>query len=547
MAIIDWPLTIMAAASASTPAASSTSAAPSSAGRSTGHPAAGRSTGHPAAAAAAAGQASHPSSPQSGPPRKHRAVARHVDERNEEARADGEPPETRERRTHLHVLDHGVADKRPRVATRPDDARDAADGRRLHERHETVGAALGGLNGDTPEDEDGEGAPRAVGLVGPVGEDEHQDPLHDRLQEQRPDTPAHRPPLVGVIGHPPAEGAREKVGQAEAPADKRALLLRHGKRLREVQRDLPVDHQLQPEAEHVHHEQDPHAPVGRRDLEGASSDGRGLGSGVAAAIVRLVRRLLGLALLQLRVVAIGAVVREEVDGEASEEDDAGGPRERRAPRGVVVVARRLEPAEAERDHNQRRAAPEVAPPGGGGVGEADDVGVEHERRPELGEHEGAADEADERAHDEELPEVLDEHREEPRDAEHDEHARVREPHAEPVSDGAADDTDDDGEGDRHDGGGGRVRRGDADAAAAHADAVVEGRADLAALVLRHGVAEDIREVGEARRADVAGGVLALGFPQRRHEGGDVEPHEEANEERERREPESAHVRALERA
>ena len=140
------------------------------------------------------------------------------------------------------------------------------------------------------------------------------------------------------------------------------------------------------------------------------------------------------------------------------------------------------------------------------------------------------------AYHEELAEVLDEAREEARDAEHDEHRSVRQPHTKPVGDGPADDADDDGEGDGDDGGGGRVVAGDADAAAAHADAAVVGRAYFACLVSRQRIALSIREYGEAVRADVATRVRALRLLEGTHQGRDGEPHEEADEEREGREP-----------
>ena len=92
----------------------------------------------------------------------------------------------------------------------------------------------------------------------------------------------HRVLLVGVVGHPATERAREDVGETEAPANERAFLLVHGVGLREVERDLAVDHQLEPEGEHVHDEEDPDAPVGRGDLQRAPRDRRGLGGRVAA-------------------------------------------------------------------------------------------------------------------------------------------------------------------------------------------------------------------------------------------------------------------------
>lgn len=146
-------------------------------------------------------------------------------------------------------------------------------------------------------------------------------------------------------------------------------------------------------------------------------------------------------------IAVGEVLAEDEDEEADTDVHEPRDEEGEAPGSEGGGAGLADDVVDEGHDELGGPAAHVAPPGGGAVGEADDLAVEHGGHPVLAWDEGGEGEADEEAHGDVAGGVGDEgHAEDGGGGEHDEEdAPVA--GAEHVTDGAHDETGEDGAGD----------------------------------------------------------------------------------------------------
>ena len=339
-----------------------------------------------------------------------------------------------------------VAEKGSHVAARTDDACDAADSRGKHVRDDGEATALSHVGERSPEDQVDEETAAAHVARGESREADETEAHAERLDEQSPQAAADAVPSVEEVRPVASQAPHAEVEEAKDRADGAGVLLGHAEVFGEVGHDVAVDDELDAEGEHVGEMQHPHLPIAAGLDERAHGDGARLAALLES--LRIGRRgvvgVLLLALLQLAVVAVGTVIREEVHADTEQEDDRGRPRDGRAPGSVVVHAVFLARLEDLGVHDLSNAAAQVAPARGRRVGDADDAEIEHGSGPQLGQHEGSSGEADHETPDAQRLIVLRGHSEEATDRGEKKENRVGHADADAVGDRADQDAQDDG-------------------------------------------------------------------------------------------------------
>eukprot|EP00187_Rhodella_violacea_P014420 CAMPEP_0184714822 /NCGR_PEP_ID=MMETSP0314-20130426/4870_1 /TAXON_ID=38298 /ORGANISM="Rhodella maculata, Strain CCMP 736" /LENGTH=492 /DNA_ID=CAMNT_0027177815 /DNA_START=122 /DNA_END=1597 /DNA_ORIENTATION=- len=263
------------------------------------------------------------------------------------------------------------------VAAGADDAGDGAGGDGVDVGDDAKGGALGHLDEEGEEDEHDDGA----GNVVHAGEDDKHDALHEEEDEEGPEAAAHAVLLASIVGADAAEGAGEEVHEAEEAGDEAGSALGDAEVVLEVGGEVAVHDELDAEAEGVGDVEDPDTPV----ENGASHGHEGVGLGFGAGLD------------ERGVVAVGAVIGEDVEADAADQEGDRREDHNGAPRLVVGEAEGLHHVEELRHEDVGDAAPEVTPASGDGVSSTDDGEREHDGGPELGDDESRTDEADEEA------------------------------------------------------------------------------------------------------------------------------------------------------
>lgn len=321
---------------------------------------------------------------------EHAAPHGEVDEGEEDAAAEDHD---------AHVLDAllggqaGLGEEDERgddgadVAAGAGHAGDDAQGAAGDEGHDAEDGAAGGLHEDGEDEHDDDGAGEDAGAA----EDEAEDAAQALDDEARPEAAAHAVAERGHVGEHAAQGARHDVEEAEAGGDEARGVEAEVEAVVVVLRDHVVHGELHAKAVAVGDGEYPAAVVGDR---------------VHQHLGELVGRLLAL-LLERRVVAVGQVLAEGEREQAHDDVEHAGHEEGQPPRREVLRAHLPDELVQQWHDELRGAAAHVAPPGGGAVGQAHDLGVEHGAHPELAAHEGGQREADAEARHDEARDAVD--------------------------------------------------------------------------------------------------------------------------------------------
>ncbi|KAI0560897.1 Nitrate transporter [Gracilaria domingensis] len=324
---------------------------------------------------------------------EHGAILRPVQQRDKERRSNHNETKSTETvgDTVLTLLvQEQVTNHSTKVSTSTDDTRHGTSNWRVNERHNTEGATLSHLH------EQREANKRRDG--GTDDTDAREDHKHDTLgqlhTEESPQTSAHAELGSEAIGKEASKGTSENVHQTEQTSNQTSDTLVEHEGFRvvlEIGSKVAIHHKLNTETSGVQEEQNPHPPVEDSSLH--SDEGVGL--------------LLATGLLELAVVALRKIIREEEHGNGSEDESESGHNDGKAPALVLITTSGSSHTLLDERHESvGDTSTEVTPSGGSGVGSTDNVAREHDRGPELGDNKRGTDETDEETGSGPLPVLL---------------------------------------------------------------------------------------------------------------------------------------------
>jgi hypothetical protein len=313
----------------------------------------------------------------------HGEVDEHV-ERGHNDDSNAHPEEALRRAQRQVGEEHRLQHCSTGVASGADQAVHQAGRALRDEGHHTAGQTARLLAPDGEDDEDAHRDGQAAVHGGDA--QQHAEHTAQRLDgPQHPKAAAHAVVAGSQVADHAARRAGEDVHHAKDTAHGASNDGVEAELVVQVVHNDVVDHELNTKAVAIVEHHDPGAVV----EEGGAQC-------VGAAVLDL-----HVGGKQLAVVAIGRVLARQQDEDTQDDVAGGGYKERPAPGGECRHTA-VDDALPDQGHEEVcHTTTHVTPASGNGVGGADNLGVEHGRRPELAAHECSQGEADEQAqHDE---------------------------------------------------------------------------------------------------------------------------------------------------
>mmetsp|Transcript_14165 Transcript_14165/g.28549 ORF Transcript_14165/g.28549 Transcript_14165/m.28549 type:complete len:405 (-) Transcript_14165:494-1708(-) len=252
-----------------------------------------------------------------------------------------------------------------RVTSRTDDSSNGASAWGVHIGDNTISGTLSSLYKEGEEDHDDNGAAQIVR----IGEDQNEGPFAKKQDTLDPNTTAHAIASVGSIREITSETTGKQIHPTKDGCNGSGGFRRLTKFILEVQSGGVIHGQFNTKTARVLKEEHPSVEVKGTRSERSRSGHFGHVS----------------VFLELRVVTLGSVVGDVVNGDTSNECDDGGDDRHSAPSLLrIVIVKDLEKREQGRSHNQLGdTSTKVTPATTKSIRRSNDLFGKHPGRPVL--------------------------------------------------------------------------------------------------------------------------------------------------------------------